>query len=522
MNFDLGFYWALFLRRFPVMTMFVLLFSGLGLVTAFKLPETYSTSARLLFEAPQIPASMVNSTVQTGAGEQLDIIEQRLMTRANMIDLANRFNVFENIREMEPDSVVDAMRSATSIRSRDGTRGGGRATMMIINFEARSPQIVANVVNEYVTLVLQENSRFRVSRAENTLEFFEQEVERLDAELSRRSVEIAQFRSENSKALPQDQAFRLGRQNLLQDRLEQLNREIRIVEQELERAEARFEAPDETVVAAPSEFEQQLLVRQAELDRLRQDYSENNPRIIRLKDRIESLKAIVSAGNSASLAAADSEEESSSQRQAQREAELEAARVKASNSISELRAQMATTAAELEEVTRNISDSASNAFQLAALEREYNIVQARYGSAVSNLNTARMGERIEATAQGQRINVIENASVPQIPSGPDRVLIAAVGISLGLGLAVGYFVLLEVLNRSIRRPAELLDRFDIKPIATVPYMESRSKKFVRRSAQITATLTVLVGVPLVLWYVDTYYLPLEEVVQRNLAKLGLG
>ena len=101
-------------------------------------------------------------------------------------------------------------------------------------------------------------------------------------------------------------------------------------------------------------------------------------------------------------------------------------------------------------------------------------------------------------------------------------LIAAVGISLGLGLAVGYFVLLEVLNRSIRRPAELLDRFDIKPIATVPYMESRSKKFVRRSAQITATLTVLVGVPLVLWYVDTYYLPLEEVVQRNLAKLGLG
>ena len=51
MNFDFGFYWALLLRRLPVMALFTLLFSGLGIVTALKLPETYSTSARLLIQS---------------------------------------------------------------------------------------------------------------------------------------------------------------------------------------------------------------------------------------------------------------------------------------------------------------------------------------------------------------------------------------------------------------------------------------------------------------------------------------
>ncbi|WP_417525525.1 GumC family protein [Marinovum sp.] len=516
MNFDLGFYWTLFLRRLPVMTLFVLLISGLGLAAAFKLPETYATSARLLFEAPQIPTDMVSSTVQTGAAEQLDIIQQRLLTRANLIDIAHRFNVFKDIREMEPDRVFTAMRSATSIRRQGGGgRNSGGATLLIISFEGRSPQIVANVVNELVTLVLQENSRFRVGRAEKTLEFFEQEVARLDDELTRRSVEISRFKSENARALPQDQGYRLGRQNILQERLDSLRRDLLVAKQRREALENEGEAPSRPAVAARSAYEDQLLAGRAELDRLRQTYSESNPRVIRLKDRMDRLEAIVAAGNSGTVPAG-SEDDS------RRLAALEAAQVEADSAITALQAQIDATTSELEELSKNIAASAPNDLKLAELERDYQIVQTRYNSAVSNLNSARMGERIEATAQGQRINVIENASVPQIPSGPDRVLIAAISIVGGLGVAVAYFVLLEVLNRSIRRPAELSERFQVMPIATIPYMESRSRKIVRRSARVAATLAVLVGVPAALWYVDTNYLPLEVIVQKGMGKLGLG
>lgn len=522
MTLDLGFYWALLLRRLPVMILFFLLFSGMGLVAALKLPDVYSTSARLLVEEPLIPDNMVSSTVRISAVEQLEIIEQRLLTRANLIDIANRFDVFEDIRDMEPDTVLTAMQNATTIRRTRNTRGGGDgATLMAISFKSHSPQIAASVVNEYVTLVLDENARFRASRAENTLEFFEQEVDRLNNDLDSQSTAIALFKAENANALPQDQAYRLGRQTLLQERLGQLEQELKTLEQKRENLVEAFEArkglAPQPVVGPRSAFSQQLMVSKAELEHLRDNYADDNPRIIRLKNRIDRLEAIVEAENTAVSPAGETEEEISPD-----QVLLEVSLSEIDSEAASLRAAIENTSAELDKLQQNISRSASNALQLAELEREYDIIQTRYSSAVSNLNTARMSERLEATAQGQRITVIENASVPRVPSGPDRTLIAALAIFGGLALAVGYFFLLEVLNRVVRRPAELAERFDTEPIATIPYMESRRERMLRRTGMITATLAALIAVPVGLWYVDTYYLPLEIIVQRGLEQLGLG
>ncbi len=512
MNLDLVFYRAILLRRLPVMMLFILLLSGLGFVTAFNLPETYSTSARLLVESSQIPDAMFTSTVVTDPAEQLEVIEQRLMTRANLIDIANRYNVFEEMRAMEADLVVTQMRTSTQIRRSSGGRGAG--AMMTISFDARAPQIAANVVNEYVTLVLQESSSFRASRAENTLQFFQQEVDRLDEELTRQSVEIARFKSENADALPQDRGFRLQRVSLLQERLERLAQELSFSRQQRETLELRLDAagqPNNRIAE-----EEELLISRAELERLQETYNDTNPRILRLKERIEQLNAIVAARKSVS----DTVDEGGvvSLDQALRDATLE----DADRRIQSMQEQIDTTTAELEELNKNISQSTANEFQLSELERDNAILQSRYDSAVSNLNSARMSERIESTSQGQRFSVLESASVPQIPSGPNRPAIAAGGVFLGIALAAGYFILLEVLNRDIRRPAEIAERFNITPIATIPYMESRAEKFFRRSALVTMTLAVLIGVPIALWYVDTHYLPLELLVQRGLAKVGLG
>lgn len=528
MRFDFGFYWALLLRRLPVMVLFVLLFSGVGIVAALQLPNVYATSARLLVEEPLIPNSMVASTVRTSAIEQLAVIEQRLVTRANLIDIANKFDVFEDLDEMEPDTVVLAMRAATTIRRpRTGARSPDRATLMSIVFEARSPQIAADVVNEYVTLVLQENARFRESRAENTLEFFEQEVERLNNDLDQQSAEIALFKAENANALPEDQQFRINRQAILQERLAQLQRDLRLLGERREGVVEAFENRPENggppaVQQQRSAFEEQLIVAKAELETLTAEYGPDSPRVIRLEDRIDRLEAIISAQSTANDLPVVEGEEQEETGVSREQIFLNAALSEIDSEINAVNSAIETTMSELEQLLENISKSASNAFQLAELERDYSITQTRYTSAIANLNTARLSERVEATSQGQRITVIESGTVSQVPSGPDRPLIAASAVLVGVGLAVGYFFLLEVLNRVIRRPAELVERFDTEPIAVIPYMESRREKFLRRTGMITATLAVLIAVPAGLWYVDTYYLPLELIVQRGLDRLGLG
>lgn len=517
MNLDLRFYWALFLRRLPVMMLFVLICAGLGVATALKLPDTYSTTARLLVEQPQIPERMVASTVQADAAEQLDVIQQRLMTRANLIDIANRFNVFENLREMEPDLVVKAMQEATTIR-RSASRDA--AVLMTISFEGRSPQIVADVVNEYVTLALEQSTTTRINQATKTLQFFEQEAQRLSEEINRQSAAIAEFKGKNADALPEDQSYRLGRQTLLQERLSRVERDLAGAESQRREILRVFESTGQVrpggAQGARSAEEAQLVVARAELEHAIATYSESSPRVTRLRARIERLEAVVAAQTEAYLPEGGGEEVS------MQEAMLNATIAEIDSRIEGLTAERDTTRTELDELQQAISRSSANGIELSALERDYVNIQSRYTAAVNNLNQARMSERVETAAQGQRISVIENANVPRIPSGPNRPKIAIMGLAAGLALAAGFFMLLEMLNRTVRRPAELIARFDITPIATIPYMESRGHKIARRAGLVTAFLIVLIGVPAALWYIDTTYLPLEILVQKALSKVGLG
>lgn len=519
---DLRFYLALLLRRLPVMLTFILVGTGLAVITAMKLPETYSTSARLLVEAPQIPERMVASTVQVGAAEQLEILQQRLMTRANLIDIANRFRVFENLRQMDPDTVVTRMREATLLRRTTGRNV--EAMLLNITFTARSPKIAADVVNQYVTLILDESTSTRVGQAERTLQFFEQEAQRLSGELDRQSAAIVAFRGENADALPEDQSYRLSRQALLQERISRLERDIAAAETQRREILRIYEStglvrPDSAAPQARlSAEQQQLATARSELERALSVYSESHPEIGRLRLLIQRLEAVVATQTAAAVPVEAAEDAQISTQQALLNATL--AEIDTRSALA--KEELATAEAELGRVQQAIAQSSSNGIQLASLQRDYENLQARYTGVVNNLNQARMSERIETTAQGQRISVIENANVPTQPAGPNRTKIIAMGLGAGSALAAAWFVLLEILNRSVRRPGELVARFSVTPLAIIPYMESRGEKLRRRAGLVAATVTVMVAVPLGLWYVDTHYLPLDVLVQKGLTRLGLG
>lgn len=517
MNFDLRFYWKLFLRRFPVMALLFILCTGLATYTAIRLPDTFQSSARLLVDEPQIPDRMVATTVQTGAVEELDIIQQRLMTRANLIDIANKFNVYNDLREVSPDEIVERMTQNTDILR---VAGRDRATMMTIAFEAESGRTAADVVNEYVTLVLDANTEFRMSRADGTLDFFNDEVERLGRELDQQSTQISVFKSEHADALPENQAYRLGRQSLLQERMSQLERDLRTTE--LQRADmqrifettGRIGQQENTGPASPAEA--QLLVVKTDLALVLETYSADNPRAIRLQSEVDRLEAIIASQTALQQPESDAEELSAE------EMMFRATMAEMENRIETTEQEIERTKMELDELQALIVESSSNGVLLAALERDYEMIQSRYNAAVANLNDAQVSERIETTGQGRRITVIEAANVPVDPSGPSRPKIAVMGAAAGMALAAGFFALLEFMNRTIRRPEELVGKYGITPIATIPYMESRGRRILRRLTLVLFSLLVLVGTPSALWYIDTHYMPLDLLVQKVLDRLNLG
>jgi uncharacterized protein involved in exopolysaccharide biosynthesis len=514
------FYGSLLLRRLPVMLILFFACTIVGLVFALGLPATYASQARMLVQSQAISEELATSTVQIAALEEVQLLREQLMTRANLIDIANDFDVFEDIREMTPDEVYEAMQEATRI----STEGGGSRTspspvLLTIAFEASSGQIAADVVNEYTTRILAANVRRRTVQAGETLDFFEQEVERLSNELEARSARITEFQRENANALPEEQDFRLQRQALLQERIAGAERERRALQESRQRTIQIFQAGAAPAGTALPPDQQLLQDLENELETLLLTFSDNAPQVQNLRRRIEQVEERIARQARVGDSLPETEETAAlglndpllTLQLAEIDSRMEALDILIEESN-----------AELEELNVAIARTPLNAIQLQRLERDYENLQLQFENARIALAQASIGERLELGGRGQRITVLEPPVVASRPTSPNRLVLAAGSAAAGLTLAAALFLLLEFLNRSVRRPEELQGALGITPFVTIPFIETTRSRVLRRSLRLATVMVVLFGIPASLWALHAYVMPLEQLSRQLLESVGLA
>ncbi|MEL6284554.1 MAG: lipopolysaccharide biosynthesis protein, partial [Pseudomonadota bacterium] len=168
-----------------------------------------------------------------------------------------------------------------------------------------------------------------------------------------------------------------------------------------------------------------------------------------------------------------------------------------------------------------IAATPGNAITLETMERDYEVIRTQYDEAVNDLAQAQTGDTIEVLAKGQRIEVIEPAIPPASPESPNRKLIAAGGVVMGGMLGLSLVVLLELLNSSVRRPADLRRGLGIEPFGTLPLIQTPGQIRLRRAKIMLAFLAVAVVVPAGLWWVHTEVTPLDRLIDRALDEIGV-
>ncbi|MEP5948714.1 MAG: Wzz/FepE/Etk N-terminal domain-containing protein, partial [Tateyamaria sp.] len=516
---DLGFYFALFMRRLPYFLIFVVAGTAMGVSLALTLPPSYTAEARLVVESEQIPDELAASTVRTEASEQLQIIQQRILTRDTLLDMANRLNIYgprtagESLR---PDQIVSDLRSRIRIRT---TGGRGAATLVNISFSATSPNLAAQVTNEVVTAMLEENVRMRTGVSGQTLEFFEQEVERLDQELANRGSQIIAFQEANKGALPNSLEFRRSQLTAAQERLLQLAREEAALSERRAGLEALYEATGNVTGLTEQAARGPVSPSEARLRQLRERYSSSvavlaldNPRNRVLKQQIDALEKIVAEEQKAALQAQTNGEVSTETGSPLSLYDIQIADL--DNQLAFLANRRAEIEAEMEVLSASIDATPANTIALNTLERDYAAARVQYDQAVVNRGRAETGDIIEALSKGERISVIEQAVPPAEPTSPDRPKLAIAGVVGGVMLGFGVIALLELLNTSIRRPKDIIDKLEVTPFGVLPFIRTRRDR-IRRRLILTVVLGGIAGVIVGgLWAVDTYVMPLDLVLKK--------
>lgn len=509
MNLDLSFYLAVFLRRIHYFILVFALVSAAAVAAAFLLPAVYTARATLIVEGSQIPGPLQPPSVQAQAMEKLQVAEQNLMRRVNLLDIAQKLEVFADVKNMTPDQIVQAMADNTRIEK---NAGRGEATMMIIDFDGETGPKAAAVVNEYVTLILSDDAQTRKKIAEDSVSFFAADVKRLDSELSAMSAKMLKFQEENKDALPNTLAYRLGQQQILQDRLAAQERDIALLKDQKDKMIALFEATGQiTGVAAANQTPeaQQLAQLRQTLNTSLALLSPANPKIKQLQAQISQLDKVVQAQQGPAAGATGVPMSPIDVQIASMDAQMQGLETQRKQLIE-----------QLDTLKDTIDRTPANQVALDSMTRDNNNIQQQYNTAVAKQAAASSSEQVELLSKGERLNVVEAASAPDRPSKPNRIMIAGGGIAAGAGLGFALVVFLELLNRSVRRPKDLVKTFGITPLATIPYMRTPSETMQRRSGFVALLLIAVVGIPAAIYAVHVYVAPLDYIFDKVAEKIG--
>lgn len=184
---------------------FVLVLS-IGSLIAAAWPAKYLSQGTILVEAQAIPSDLVRPTVAALANDRIQMIEQRIMTRDNLLGIAKKYRLSPGWQERASGTeIIDFIRARTLIEPSElklkpsdfKTKGQPNrqkdAVAFAVGFEYEQPQVATLVANELVTMILKEDVRLRTDDATETTRFLDQEVKRLEAQLSLNDSQIVEL-----------------------------------------------------------------------------------------------------------------------------------------------------------------------------------------------------------------------------------------------------------------------------------------------------------------------------------------
>ena len=396
-----AFYWELLKRRFFYFLIPFVLVAAIGAGVALVLPPTYLSEGKILVQSQQIPTELVRSTVTSAAQERIQVIEQRLMTRDNLIAIADKFQLFPAQRNlMSVTQLVEMMKKKTSIATVNqqlsfARRSDNPTIVFTVGFEDADPAVAARVANELVTRILNEDIRDRTSRASDTTKFLSREMERLQAENTAIEAKIeAQLAPTSPNAT---------------DPLAQLK----------------------------AEYAQKSAI-----------YSEKHPVMKGLKRQIVAAEKLA-------------------------------------------------------------APAVPSQVGLEALQSQQETIQKNLEVASAKLSAAQHGEALEKNQQSEKLEILEQPAVPQEPIKPNRPKIMALSLLAAFAAGAGLVVLLEILDMTIRRSADIYNIVDSQLVVAVPYIATSSEQMRNRRrlrlfvlATVVVVLALLVGVYFVMPSLD--------------------
>jgi polysaccharide chain length determinant protein (PEP-CTERM system associated) len=439
------------------------------LVLALALPPIYKSTSTILIEQQDIPAEFVKATISTYADQQLQIINQRIMSTTRLLDIINRFDLYPDQRGKEPiEEMIVRMRSDITLEpiSIDvvDPKTGRPTTATIaftLSYEGKNdPQKVYQIANVLASLFLEENVRTREQQAGEVSKFLEAELGKVKSDLARIDADIARFKEKNIGGLPELIGVNMQSVNDIDRNIDTLSNQ----KAQLQEREVYLQTQ---LASTPAEFRETDRERLSELKvqlvNLRQRFSDEHPDVKKTKTEIAEIEKNLKAGEGVpkeNMPRPDNP-----------------AYITLASQLSSVRSEMKSVESQIADLRQrgnkykklvSISPQVESSYKALAMERVN--TQAKYDDLMRKLMEAKVSQGLEKEQKGERFTIIDPARLPEEPYKPNRMAIVLIGLVLSIGAGIGTAAVKEYSDGTVRS-ADLLAMVTSLPVlASIPHI----------------------------------------------------
>lgn len=550
----------------------------LGAAAAVFWPATYQSTATVLVEEQEIPPNLVQSTVTSYAAQRIQTIQQRVMTRANLLGIVDKYHLYADQRQYETDDeILQDMQNDISMNmiSADvvDPQTGRPTTATIaftVGFKGRNPSVVQQVANQLTTLYLNENLKSSTEKASGTYQFLTDEADRVGKRIAELETKIADFKQKHPNDLPSLQQLVLQQMNLTQQNLDNTESRIasarsqitllqgqlasvqpysptysdsgqRVLDPESQLRALRTQyltlsaqyAPDyPDVVKLRREIKglekqtgdvdstaaemQQLDSLRTKLATDRKTYSDTYPDVVKLKKEIAALEASIRKAD-AKPAAPTVVKDPTNPAYINLQSQIDAAKT----NLQALTSQAKDYRAKLADYQKQLDAMPQVERKLQLLTREHDNAVAKYQDIKSKQMNARLGEQMEQDRKGERFSLIDPPALPQTPVSPNRPAILFLSLVLALGGGFGVAFAAESMDTSVRGVKGVVALLSMPPLASIPYMANREDRSKRRRRRITLLMATLIAIVVLLAAINYLWMPLDVLWFKALRKINI-
>jgi polysaccharide chain length determinant protein (PEP-CTERM system associated) len=475
----------------------------LAVVVAFFWPDTYVSEATVQVVPPQVPERYVPSNVNSEMTQRINSMAQNILSRSTLVNIIQTDNLYRNELARKPmEDVLDAMRKNIKIGAVSSLETGqqqvapkGPVSAFGVSFEYSNRYLAQKVTKELVTRFIDANIRALSSQSLATTDFLQDQWLETKKRLEELENRLTEFRLKNAGRLPDELQANLQALHSLETQLTGVNDTISRIGQEKLLLDSQVRVYKDQLAALRqggdqfaqtvkneqlAQTEREIVTSEASLANLKQRYTETHPDVQSAEAQLALLKqrrdALIKEEEQAKPA---STPKKPSQLEARGSQEIEAGIARVQSELQARNMELAERTksqnqlvAMLNQYNARIQSSPLIDRDYEQLTRDYSLARARYDELNAKKSQSEAATNLENRGQGERLELLDDASLPERPTKPIRILIIGAGFALGLMLGIVTAAAREMKDASLKSLKDARAYTKLPVLGTVPLLEN--------------------------------------------------